>query len=55
VEFDEDGQYVYVHRPGDEFTLRYRLERDAQRFVSGEFPLDEFDADMMVVLEPPDR
>jgi hypothetical protein len=53
VEFDEDGKHVYLALAGEGFTWRYRLGQDAQRFLSGEFPLDEFDADVMLVLEPP--
>jgi hypothetical protein len=53
VEFDEDGRHVYVAMAGEAVTRRYRLGQDVQRFLLGEFPLDGFDADLMITLEPP--
>jgi hypothetical protein len=53
VEFDEDDEHVYVRMAGEEFTRRYRLGQDAQRFLSGEFPLEGFDAELMITLESP--
>jgi hypothetical protein len=54
VAFDADGQHVYVHVRGKTHTRRYRLGQDAQRFLLGEFPLDEVDADLIIRLEVPD-
>jgi hypothetical protein len=38
VEFDEDGQHVYVAVGGEAYTRRYRLGPNCQRFLAGEFP-----------------
>ena len=39
IEFDEDGEHVYVALPHEGHTRRYRLGEDTRRFLAGEFPL----------------